>query len=346
MPDLTIHQAKDIARNWCVTQASLTPGVVGALLTGSVAWKPDSAPYPTGSDIDIIVIVDAATLQNALGKFLYQGLTLEVTYAKHSELAEIDTVLADYHRAGLFRQTTALWDPAGQLHRLMIQAAPHFANTKYVQRRMQHARQNALNFLTRYENATTLHDQVTSLFFAAGVTAHIVLTAALQNPTIRRRYISSGQVLTEAGLSDLHEHMLGTLGSRDLDAATTQAHLDRLGRQFDTASRRLSSPHPFAADMKQTARPIAIDGTQAMIDQNHHREAAFWIIAVYARCRAVMVADGTASDLADFDTDMWLALNAFGLSNRDDMQQRARAIRTDIDQVFDICQDQLIPQDH
>ena len=346
MPDVTIKMAKDIAQNWCAVQASQIPGVVGALMTGSVAWQPNSATHQTGSDIDIILVVDRPDVPNALGKFVFQGLTLEVSFAKLSVLSEIDTVLADYHMAGLFRQTTALWDPVGQLHQLMIQAAPHYADTKYIKRRMQHARQNALNFLTRYEDATTLHDQVTSLFFAAGVTAHIILTAALQNPTIRRRYILSGQVLNRTGHSELHEHMLATLGSRDLDAPAIQTLLDLLAAQFDKTAKLLASPHPFASDMKPAARPIAIDGTQAMIDQGHHKEAAFWIIAVFARCRAVMVADGTASDLEDFDTDMWLALNAFGLSNPDDMQQRARTIRTDIDHIFDIAQSQLIPHDH
>lgn len=343
MPDLTAQDAKEVALRWCNAQASKVPGTVGAFLTGSVAWQPDSAQHAPGSDVDIIVVSNAATLPNAMGKFVFQGMTLEVSYAKLSDLSKIDTVLADYHRAGLFRGRKPLWDPTGHLQQILAQAAPHHADAKYIQRRMQHAHQNALNFLTRFETATMLHDQVTSLFFAAGVTAHIVLTAALQNPTIRRRYISSGQVLNRAGLSDLHEHMLTTLGSRDLVAADIQINLNRLGYQFDKTARILTSTHPFASDLKSTARPIAIEGTQAMIDQGYYREAAFWTIAVFARCRAALVADGTPADLAEIDADMWQALRALGLSSIEDMQHRARIVRQDIDQVLDISLAQLIP---
>ena len=45
---------------------------------------------------------------------------------------------------------------------------------------------------------------------------------------------------------------------------------------------------PFAADLTPAARPVAIDGSRALVEGGNHREAVFWIVATAARCQAVL----------------------------------------------------------
>lgn len=49
-------------------------------------------------------------------------------------------------------------------------------------------------------------------------------------------------------------------------------------------------PLPYAADLTAAARPVAIDGSRALVAAGDHREAVFWIVATAARCQAALTA--------------------------------------------------------
>lgn len=336
MPSMSVRDAKEIARHWSEHEARKIPGFVGTYLTGSTAWKDEAEIHPASSDIDVIVVIDAETLPEKLGKFANRSGLLEVGFVTLAEITEIDTILADYHLAGSFRKPTTICDPTGKITEIQTAAAAQYADAEFVLHRLKHARQNALSFQDGYASAVTLHDQVTSLFFAAGVTTHMLLTAALENPTIRRRYIAARAVLDRIDKHGLHEDLLATLGSRDLDAVAVQKHLDRLALQFDFAGSILTTPYRFAADMAPDARAVAIGGTQEMIDQGFHREAMFWLLAVYSRCRAVISVDAEAAMLARFDFGYWRMLNSVGITSHADMDRRADQVLKDIDHVMEV----------
>jgi hypothetical protein len=331
---MTVRDAKAIARHWCEHEANQIPGFVGAYLTGSTAWRDDTVNHSPASDIDTVAVIDADVLPEKLGKFEYRGGLLEIGFVSLADFSEIDTVLANYHLAGSFRKPTAVFDPSGRISEIQQASAIRFTEPEFVMRRLKHARQNALNFLQSYRSSDTLHDRVTCVIFAAGVTTHLVLTAALENPTVRRRYIASRDVLHRIGQPALHEHMLETLGSRELESATVQLHLENLATQFDIAGTVMVTPYQFAADMLPDARPVAIGGTQEMIDQGFHREALFWLIAVYCRSRAVISLDATEQTLAGFDDAYWQMLNAIGITSLSDLDDRAARVQQDIDRVF------------
>lgn len=337
MPEITIQNARDIAYDWSEQEAGNIPGFVGTYLTGSVAWRNTADIHPASSDVDLIAVVDSGNVPDNLGKFLFEGILLEVGFVSLADISEIDTILADYHRAGAFRKTTALFDPAGKITEIQHAAEARFANPGFVLQRLEHARQNAFDHLGNFANANALHDQVTALFFGASITTHMLLVAALENPTVRRRYIASRAVLEHRGNLELHESLLATLGSRDLDVATVQEHLDALARHFDIAGSVMATPYRFEADMRPAARVVAIGGTQEMIDQGFHREAMFWLLAVFCRCRAVLTVDASKDALAGFDVDFWILLNALGIHSQVDMDVREGQSRRDIEQVWQVA---------
>jgi len=49
----------------------------------------------------------------------------------------------------------------------------------------------------------------------------------------------------------------------------------------------LKSAFPFGTDLTDKSRPIAIGGSQELIEAGLHREAVFRLVATYARCEKV-----------------------------------------------------------
>ncbi|EFG65684.1 conserved hypothetical protein, partial [Streptomyces sp. SPB074] len=136
------------------------------------------------------------------------------------------------------------------------------------------------------------HRQVTAWLFPSGVTAHVLLVAALRNPTIRLRYPAVREVLVPGPDEELYEDLLGALGCARPDRARVAAHLDVLAETFDaTSAVPARTPFPYAADLRPGARPVAVDGSADLVARGLHREAVFWIVATLARCHTVLAAD-------------------------------------------------------
>ena len=138
--------------------------------------------------------------------------------------------------------------------------------------------------------------------FGTGITTHVLLSAALRNPTVRARYVAVQDVLAEHGRLDFHEELLNSLGADRLSRDRVREHLARDGEVFDIAARRDRSRFPFASDLSPAARPIAIDASSDLIERGLHREAIFWIAVTQARWALVLapgVPDGYRELLAD-----------------------------------------------
>ena len=73
-----------------------------------------------------------------------------------------------------------------------------------------------------------------------------------------------------------------------------------------------------------------------MIDQGFHREAMFWSLAVYSRCRAVISVDAPKSALVQFDDGYWQMLKSIGITSQSDMDGRVIQVTKDIEHIFDI----------
>jgi len=331
------REARDIALDWLETNTIKMPNFVGAFLSGSIAWMQPDEPLRPGSDIDIFVVIDGSELPPKPGKIPWNDAILEINYLSLEGIADVDAVLSDYHLAGAFRRDGILADPTGTVTALRRQIDREFARPYWVQQRCSQARNRAQQRVIGFRDGKAIHDRVTTLFFGAGLCPHMILVTDLANPTIRRRYAASGLVLKRRSKPDLHERLLSTLGSKTWSRQRAEKHLADLAEVFDLACSVLRSPYRFASDMSVAARPIAIDGSLDMIQSGFHREAAFWLIAIMSRSRAVVAMDGSSDQMAWMDKAYWRLLHALDIENEQAMNERAEQALSDITVCWDWC---------
>ena len=314
-----VRTAREIAASWVTAQGSQ---FAGAYLTGSVARLPDDAEVPRTSDVDVVVVTTGGDAPPKLGKFLHRGVLLEVTYLSESELASAEHVLSSYHLAGGFRTDTIIDDPAGRLRRLQATVGPAFADPVWVRRRLLDVRRRIETGLRALDPDAPFHEQVLGWLFRTGVTAHLPLVAALRNPTVRLRYPAAREVLLSCGRADVYGQLLRLLGVDGLSRHVVQGHLDALAETFDATAAVARSPFFFSTDLTPQARPIAIDGSQDLIDVGDHREAVFWIVATFARCHAVLAVDDPALH-GGLHPAFEAAVADLGITGSTDLRQRA-----------------------
>jgi hypothetical protein len=60
--------------------AAKTANFAGTFFSGSTIWLPGGAELPPASDIDVMVVTTDAEPAPKLGKFLWDGVLIEVTY--------------------------------------------------------------------------------------------------------------------------------------------------------------------------------------------------------------------------------------------------------------------------
>ena len=323
---MRVGRARKAASAWVVAQAIKKAGFKGAFFSGSTIGQPDDAVLPATSDIDVVVVIEDAGLPMKLGKFVYGGALLEVTYLSWDQLASVEEVLTSYHLAGSFRTDTIIADPAGHLGRLQTEVSRRFAEQIWVRRRCENALQKVEHGLQNIDTGLPLHDKITSWLFPTGVTTHVLLVAALRNPTVRRRYLMAQDVLRQYEQSGIYEELLKLLGCVHMTAQRVEHHLEELARTFDAAAAAAKTAFFFSTDISAAARPIAIDGSRELIRSGYHREAVFWIVATFARCHKILAADAPA-DLQREHIPAFEALIAdLGISSDRDLLRRAEDV--------------------
>ena len=299
------------------------PGSGGRSSSGSTIWLADGAALPPASDVDVVVVTAREEPPPKLGKFRYRGVLLEVTYLSWGQLASAEEVLASYHLAGSFRTDTIIADPTGHLGRLHAQVAGGFAELVWVRRRCEAARHKIEHGLRAIDASAPLHDQVTAWLFPTGVTTHVLLVAALRNPTVRLRYLAARQVLVDYGHSSVYPELLQLLGCARLARHQVQRHLRELARTFDATAAVARTPFFFSGDITPAARPVAIGGSQHLIDRGCHREAVFWMVATFARCHKILAADGPQGLQHALAPAFEATVADLGITSTDDILRRA-----------------------
>jgi hypothetical protein len=296
---MRIDQARSIAQRWVEENAAAIPGFQGAFVHGSGAALPDDADLPDSSDFDVMVVIDGPMPETKLGKFRYEGLLLEISYLPGEDVSSAKHVLGQYHLAGSFRNDGILADPTGRLTTIQREVARDFAKRKWVIRRCEHARERVLTGL-QTQATDPFPDQVNSWLFPCGVLTHILLVAGLKNPTVRTRYLATRELLESYGLDAFYPMLLSLLGADRLSREETKHHLQALTLQFDAAAAIVSPSYPFAADLSETGKAVAIGGSRELIRQGNYQEAIFWMLATATRCQQVFRRDGTPELLERF----------------------------------------------
>jgi len=334
---MIVKEAKEVARQWVIEQASEATGFYGAFYHGSTNWLPDEAPFPPTSDLDVmLVFADPPPVK--LGKFIYRGVMLEISYLPMDQLQSPESILGQSHLAGSFKGPSIISDPSGQLTKLQAAVSKDYAKREWVYRRCQHARDKILRNLQGLNESAPFHDQVLPWLFATGVTTHILLVAGLKNPTVRRRYMAVRDLLADYGHLDFYETLLALLGCARMSRERVEEHLAALSAVFDATKAVIKTPFFFASDLSDIARPIAIDGSRALIERGYHREAIFWLVATYSRCQKVLYHDGPVEMQARFNPGYRQLLADLGITAFADLQQRSQQVKESLPQVWSVAE--------
>jgi len=273
---MRVGAAREAAVDWVTRHARLRDGFRGAYFSGSTVGLPADAELPTGSDVDVVVVTSEAEPPLKLGKFVHCGALLEVTYLPWRRIASVDDVLASYHLAGSFRVDTIIADPTGDVRRLQVQVSRLFAERVWVRRRCEDARQKAEQGLRNIDIAASWPDQVMAWLFPTGVTTHILLVAALRNPTVRLRYLAAREVLVAYDHASLYQDLLRLLGCAELTPRRVDHHLLALARTFDAAAAVARTPFFFSSEYTinvggDVALPIVCIGRNSESEGARHQ---------------------------------------------------------------------------
>jgi hypothetical protein len=330
---MMVEEAKETARRWIREEAHHIPRLWGAFLHGSINWMPDDAGFPPDSDLDIMLVLDDSDPGLKLGKFRYNGLLLEVSHMAKDEIQPAEKALGMYHLAGSLRAPTILYDPSGELSRIQKEVAEGFARRRWVEKRCRHAVEKILQGC-RLDSAAPFPDQVNAWLFPTGITTHVLLTAGLRNPTVRKRYLAVRSLLSEYGLLALYEELLELLGCAQLTRLQVESHLVGLAKAFDTAKQVQRTPFFFSSDLTDAARPIVIDGSRKLIEEGSHREAVFWMAATYVRCLKVLACDGSAAEYQEADGGFRRFLADLGIEGTADLKARIEELKAALPKVW------------
>jgi hypothetical protein len=324
---VNVRVARELAADWVTRHAGREPDFLGAYLIGSSVTLLDDADVPLGSDIDVVVITSASPAPPKPGKILHAGALLDVTVLSWLTLSSADEVLASYHLAAGLRVDKIVADPTGRLRTLQEYVAKHFAEEVWVRRRCENVRERIETGFHGIDASESWPDQVMSWLFPTGQTAHVLLVAALRNPTVRLRYRAAREVLDQYDRSSLYPALLGLLGCAELTADRVEHHVAGLARTFDAAAAAAQTRFFFSSDITSVARPTAIDASRELIRAGDHREAMFWIVATYARCNKILAADGSQAMRRQFAGAFSEVLADLGIASTRDLLARARSVR-------------------
>jgi hypothetical protein len=334
---MLVGEARSLARTWISDYARSMPGFQGAFLTGSAIWTADDAPLAPSSDIDMMVVLPDPIPPVKLGKVLYHGVLLDVTYLATREIASADTVLGSYYLASSFARPSIVFDPTGRLQALTDAVTNQFPRRRWIERRCEHGWSNATRHFGAMAPAMPLHTRAIIWLFGTAAATIVLLSAGLRNPTVRTRYLAVRQVLADYGLSDRYESLLDDLGCAHLSREQVERHLNALEPLFDEAATVIRAPLPFASDISAVARPVAIDGSRDLIERGYHREAVFWIAATYARCMTILFYDGTPAQYARYAPGFASLLDDLGVGTDEHLAQRSARVAGAKQRIWEIA---------
>lgn len=335
---MKIGTARRIAAEWVRKFAANKSSFRGAYFAGSTIELPEDAELPAASDVDVMIVLDEDAAPLKLGKFFYQDVLIEASYLSWKELVPVEQVMTSYHLANSFRRNTIIEDPTGHLHRLQKETASRFAEREWVLKRCGDAKQRIVSGLNSIDEAAPWHDQVTSWLFPTGVTTHVLLVAALKNPTIRLRYLAVRNVLNSYGQDAIYTDLLTLLGCEQLSSERVEMHLDELAFTYDKAASLAKTPFFFSSEITQETRQIAIDGSRELIRSGFHREAVFWIAAVYARCHKILAADASPEVQEALAPAFEALLEDLGIASSSDLLRRREKVFRFLPKLMDTAE--------
>lgn len=333
---MLVREAMHAAEEWVRCEGTKLTGLVGAYVAGSVAALPGEMPLPVSSDVDITLVLKEPAARK-LGKFRYHGVLLEVTYEAPNRFQTPESVLGDPHLAGGIRGMQIVLDPSGQLRRLRSEVGGRYACRRWVRKRCSAAAALAESRLQPPEESAPLHERVTAWLFGTSLTALILLLAGLRPPTVRRRYVEVRELLQRCGRPGFHEELLQHLGCSTWSRNRAEKHLQAVAHAFDRAKCLPKGDFPFAADISEAARPVAIGGSRELIEQGFHREAIFWLVATYSRCQWIFAFNGCGDSGDGLSQGYTSMLGDLGINSLADLESRCSQVLAFLPRVLEVA---------
>ena len=318
--------AKELAKQWVREEGSELSGFRGAYLVGSVTTLADGAAVPATSDVDIVVVLERGAASK-LGKFIYRDLLLDLSCVEWDQVQSHRSILGHFQMAAAFQDLQVLADPSGHLARIRNIVAKHYPSRYWVRQRIHHAGDRALGYLQGIDDTGAWHDQVTAWLFGASLTTLILTTSALRAPTVRRRYVEARQLLAAHGKLEFYEGLLQLLGCTNWSKSQAAGHLAEVAAAFDQAKILPNTNFRFAADISDLARPIAVNGSQELIDQGFHREAVYWMVATFARCQWIFQRSASFAVRERFESRFQRIMGDLGIHSLADLKTRCCLVR-------------------
>lgn len=332
---MLVKEAKAIAREWALEEASKTPGFYGAYLIGSALWKPEDQPLPPESDIDIKVVVEGDERPQSYTKSVYKGVLIEVSYALSKDYQTPETMLGSYPFAKHFTVQNILADPSGKLTEVQAVVARDYTKRKWAQKRCENALEWLNTSLSWFNPTEPLYWRVDNWLYPFGVATHVLVMPDLRYPTVRQMFIASGEVLRKYGYGEFHEEMLEQFGSANLTREQVEALLAACAETLDIAKTYAKTPFFGWTNISDQGRPTVVEGSQAMIDRGFHREAVLWIGWNHNWARRVLVHDAPAEVLAQAEPGFWRLLNALGVYSDDDLQAKYAELKAFVPRLWE-----------
>ncbi|MFB5661158.1 hypothetical protein [Alteribacillus sp. HJP-4] len=320
---MKVEAAKSIAQKWVEEEVGGESWFRGAFFSGSVMDLEAEEELPADSDLDIMVVTSFADPPLKPGKFVYEGVLLEVSYLAASQFRTTEEVLNNYHLANSLRVNNIITDPQGKLRPLQKEVEQKFYTISSVRQRCEIVKERIELGLRSNNLSKPFHEQVTGWLFPTGITTHLLLVAALRNPTVRLRYLKVQEVLQDYNQLDLYPELLSLLGCVDFTREQVEYHLGELARTYDTAAELSETPFFFSSDISVQSRPIAIDGSRKLIEAGFHREAIFWMVATFARCHMILAADATEEQQQQHLPAFKAIVSDLGIHTSEDMKARS-----------------------
>jgi hypothetical protein len=282
----TVLEAIHAASVWLERLKGEVVGYRGAWVAGSVARLKPHEVVPAGSDVDVMVIAD---VEGHLGKSIRDGLVIEGTVLPAARALDAQIVLGDYHLAPGLVHARILDDPYGDIARVQQAVLERYRDPATVRARLDHVEERVRATLASARTAGSSGERLNAWQFGVGQIAHMILVGALENPTVRKRYVAAARVMEQYGEEVAYERLLRLAGINRIARPAVEA----LARELDSLLMRVGplaegSTWRFASDIASPMRPMVMNGIRTMIAEGWHREAMFPVSMTWCRCAQLL----------------------------------------------------------
>jgi len=336
---MLVKHAKEIAHDWVENVASQFDEFSGAFIFGSVNWMDDNDMFPHASDIDVRIVLDTNELPVGFKKVSYDKVLLDMSYVQLQQIKAVEDVLCDYATAAHFTRSCILSDPYHHLKRIKVGIEQEFAKHKWVQARVEAVEKWQLDSLKQFLNKSDpFHDQVFAWIYATSMFAHMILVADLKNPTVRKCFVASRDVLNDYNQLAFHDELLGLIGSTDLSGEQVQSLLENCIEVFDTAKQVCKTEFFGSSTISDAGYPTAIGGIDELIQSGYHCEAVFWLVVIHTWCQKILYNDASAETKARFMPRYQDLLATLGISSFEKIYHRIEQVKLLREQAIAITQ--------